>query len=113
MEGLKKKKVSDLQIPGIYFLFKDGDLVYIGQSKDVFARIRNHAWPTSKTKHAYRGGFDEYATLEVKDTNKRVHLEKMYIERYRPEGNRLESRNRRKFLDQLTPGFSAPTLHRT
>jgi hypothetical protein len=109
---LKRRKLSSLRVPGVYVLFKNGEPVYVGQSQDVPQRVRDHAWPSSATKHAYRGGFDEYAVIEKRDAAQRTYLEKYLIAFFKPEGNqeipmaRADLRNLGIALGLHRDGFS-------
>jgi hypothetical protein len=109
LRRLPRKKLSELSVPGVYLLYKAGEVVYVGQSKDVYDRIRQHAWPAG-TRHTYRGGFDEYAVTRVEDPVERTAVEQAYIAHHRPVGNHPEG-NRRAFREQIELRKSAPELH--
>lgn len=66
------------KIIGIYFLFNDNQLCYIGQSIDILSRICSHA----KEKV-----FTSYAFIECSE-NELNDIERAYIEKYTPELNR-------------------------
>jgi predicted GIY-YIG superfamily endonuclease len=68
-------KVMNLCLSGVYFLFCDKEIVYIGESKNPNARIGCHV----KDKV-----FDGYRILP---TNRRKYWEKVLIKRYEPKYN--------------------------
>lgn len=109
---LRRRKLSDLRIAGVYVLYRSGVPVYVGQSQDVEQRIREHAWVNAAARHTYRGEFDEYAYVAVELAPSRTALEQYLIAHYRPEGNILHLRKaRREFQAILSDPFFAPTVH--
>ena len=108
---LKLHKVSSLRTPGVYVLYRRSIPVYVGQSQDAPQRIRDHAWPTSENKHAYRGGFDGYAIIRRSDLAARLELEKYLIGVFRPEGNQAQWPSRTEFLRALSDPAFAPSVH--
>lgn len=72
--------VPSVASPGIYLLFLNDGLVYVGQSAKVLARIKEHR----------RNGrtFDRAAFGFCRDYIERLRLERWLIETYRPAGNR-------------------------
>ena len=69
-------KVMNLCLSGVYLLFCDKEIVYIGESKNPNARIGCHV----KDKV-----FDGYRILP---TNRRKYWEKILINKYQPKYNR-------------------------
>ena len=69
-------KVMNLCLSGVYLLFCDKEIIYIGESKNPNARIGCHV----KDKV-----FDGYRILP---TNRRKYWEKILIKRYKPKYNR-------------------------
>lgn len=63
--------------PGVYFLIKDGEIVYIGQSINVFSRIGSHG----SIKE-----FDSYSYVSV-EKDKLDIVESLYIHIYNPAQN--------------------------
>ena len=62
--------------PGVYFLFKGIDLVYIGESQCIMPRI---------CKHYGQKTFDSYRIYAVMpDESQRKNLERKLIKKYRP-----------------------------
>lgn len=59
---------------GVYFLIRDGAIVYVGQSNNVYSRVRSHK--KDKT-------FDRIAVIECKE-KELLHLEKLYIKKFKP-----------------------------
>ena len=68
-------KVTNLCLSGVYLLFCDKEIVYIGESKNPNARIGSHV--RDKV-------FDGYRILP---TNRRKYWEKILIKRYEPKYN--------------------------
>lgn len=62
---------------GIYFLIKDREIVYVGQSMNVAARVSQH----KKTRD-----FDSWSWIPC-DTQDLLDLERAYIRKFRPELN--------------------------
>lgn len=83
----KKKSIKEIKelhrfelrnnIGGVYFLFDEDDVVYVGQSKNVHGRVRNH-----HDKH-----FDSYSFIQEERITKRLELEAYYIDKFDPEYN--------------------------
>lgn len=65
-------------VAGVYFLFKEDELVYVGQSKDCYSRIDSHRKNGRK--------FD-LATVMPLDTQFVGQVEKALIKAYRPPEN--------------------------
>lgn len=66
-------------LTGVYFLFNEEELVYIGQSIDVMNRLSTHA-------NAHVHTFDSFSIHECR-ADERLALEKKYIKLHRPPGN--------------------------
>lgn len=64
-------------IKGVYFLFDGDELVYIGQSGNVYARIGQHI----------REGHKEFDSWEVYETEDYIRLEPLLIGLLRPKYN--------------------------
>jgi len=109
---LQRHALSTLRVPGVYVLFRGEVAVYVGQSQDVYQRIREHAYPTSKSKHAFRGGFDHFSVITRESLENRLKLEKYLISAFRPEGNKtMEGKSRLAFMEILSDPAFAPTVH--
>lgn len=65
-------------VPGVYFLFKEGDLIYVGQSKDCYARI---------DAHRGNGRPFDLATVMPLEPQFLGQVEKALIRSYKPPGN--------------------------
>lgn len=72
----EKLKKHDARVSAIYFLFHEGTLVYIGQTKNLMMRVGHHIYRQKIV-------FDQYAFVEVaeKDLNR---IERELIEKHRP-----------------------------
>lgn len=53
-------------VGGVYFLFKDDNIIYVGQSSNIAARIGRHS------------NFEEYAYIECFSKKERLALELEY-----------------------------------
>jgi hypothetical protein len=71
-------------ISGIYFLFLGDELVYIGQSRDVHWRVRDHARSARMT-------FDKWSFVEVSEDD-RLRVEENLIRRYKPRLNHTHAK---------------------
>lgn len=65
---------------GVYLLFDDGKVVYVGQTNDIFRRISEHSRDGSKA-------FDNFKYLECDDEKTRLMIEYHLIQRYKPKYN--------------------------
>lgn len=101
--GIRRLKIKTV---GIYFLLLEGEVVYIGKSKQLHMRVHEH-----RKKFAY----DEYAFLNV-DKEKLDFTEKKYILRYKPKhnkkllmrevGSRLWHQKRMRIKSMLESGYT-------
>ena len=65
--------------PGVYFLFDGDELVYVGKSKNIMARIGTHIADEQKT-------FDSFEIFETDDYSR---LEEFLIRLLKPKYNRV------------------------
>lgn len=73
-EDIIKSSTSVIDTSGVYFLIRDGVIVYVGQSKAVYSRIEKHRL----TKH-----FDRITVLECEEGDL-LSLEANYIKKFKP-----------------------------
>ena len=76
------KPVTDLAHPCIYFLIKDWQIVYVGQSVSIYARLQNHR--TDKTKD-----WDRFAIIPA-PIDMLDELELAYYEQFLPSQNKCK-----------------------
>jgi excinuclease UvrABC nuclease subunit len=76
---LAKKQEMYRRMTGIYFLIKESELVYVGQSADIMNRIAQHAKESVKD-------FDSYSILEC-PYEYLTTLEAYCIYKFRPRLN--------------------------
>lgn len=76
MNPLSLKKINFNVISGVYFLFNNSELVYVGQSENIVKRIHEH---TDKL-------FTHYSHIKCSKKELLV-LEKKYIQTYNPVYN--------------------------
>lgn len=69
------------KIIGVYFLIKNKEIVYVGQSRDIMSRLAAHLGDDSKI-------FDSYAILPTTFTMLSV-LESKYIKKFQPIHNKV------------------------
>ena len=79
---------DQIGISGVYVLSNDREIVYVGQSKNVYARIPQHA---KKYTH--------YRVLPC-SSRRRLYWEKVLISRYRPKLNRTKGTGCNKELQK-------------
>lgn len=86
------------RICGLYFLFKDTELVYIGKGADIYCRVRQHREGEIKE-------FDSWSYVEV-DPETLAAAEQALIEEYKPKYNLqyiperiIRPKPRRKYQD--------------
>lgn len=87
LQKLYKNKINiypKKRLIGIYFLFKDSNLVYIGASINIIKRINMHIYGRSDK---LKKDFDSFSYIECK-SEKIVELEKKYIQKYDPIYNK-------------------------
>lgn len=73
-------KFEDTLVCGIYFLIDRGEIVYVGQSIDVFKRIRDHRQEGYKI-------WDRFSMIPVRK-EKLTEVERWYILHFRPRYNK-------------------------
>lgn len=74
---LDHARVEPLQIVcGVYFLIERNKVVYVGQSTDVFVRVRRHYKDPKKL-------FDKWAYIVV-DPDELIRVEREYIDLFQP-----------------------------
>jgi excinuclease UvrABC nuclease subunit len=86
-EELVNASLPYSKLSGIYFLIKDKEIVYIGQSGDVHARLSQHKFKD----------FDSVSVITC-NADKLDKIESIYIMTYRPKLNGLLSNG-----DIITP----------
>lgn len=80
MDEIRPARATIFVGPAIYFLFKGGEIVYIGSSVNFAERIGVHAG-------RYKGAFDGFAAIPVPNGVPPLNIEYAYIAKYRPKLN--------------------------
>jgi hypothetical protein len=81
LKALPKRHNIDTKFCGIYFLFQDGELQYVGESSQVHKRIQSHVG---------RKVFDSFTWVKAPvDPAERRRLERCYIEKHNPKLNKM------------------------
>lgn len=84
VEGIvSKMNMMDNGVAGVYFLRHNGNIVYVGQSKDIKARISSHVAMSEKV-------FDDFTLIEC-PVDLLETTETAYIYRYDPIFNKRYS----------------------
>jgi excinuclease UvrABC nuclease subunit len=98
------EKATKLISCGLYFLVKNNEIIYIGQSTNISARLDSH---TIKN-HSYKD-YDKVFIYECLDAAERTALEEYYIEKFKPRYN--SNNNSRNYCpplkEELIPIVSA------
>lgn len=71
---------EDTIVCGIYFLIGEGEIVYVGQSVDIFKRLREHVQGRYKK-------WDRFSMIPVRQ-EKLTEVETWYIQHFRPKYNK-------------------------
>lgn len=79
-------RFEDTLVCGIYFLIDQGEIVYVGQSVDVFKRIREHR------QEGYKK-WDRFSMIPVRE-EKLTEVETWYIQHFRPRYNKTRQQPR-------------------
>jgi hypothetical protein len=74
------------RLPGVYRLFKDLEIVRIGESDDMESRLKEHHF-------SYKDEVDDYDFAEIPDRAVRKNEEKRLIEEFRDAHGRLPKLN--------------------
>lgn len=90
-ETLIQQAKSNLSICGIYFLIKDNEIVYIGQSTNIFARLSGHG----------NKDFDSVTFVPCEKSELNI-MESLYILAYRPKLNGMAGRNQDRISSPLS-----------
>ena len=82
---LKEMPMPEPDICAVYFLIHDKQVIYVGATTDLIARVRSHWKPTSDS-----GGkpFSEVRYIECDDMESALLLETKLIRVLRPQFNR-------------------------
>jgi excinuclease UvrABC nuclease subunit len=91
-EIISRSKPIQSGSPGVYFLIDGATIVYVGQSINVPARVRQHQNDPQKT-------FDRVAVIDIAEEDL-LETERYYIDLFRPKhnlrlGRPFEGKNRR------------------
>jgi excinuclease UvrABC nuclease subunit len=78
----RKEMLFARSLVGVYFLFSHEEIVYVGKSIDILARIRTHAGKGPEW------GLSGFAFVECKP-DQLSNLEQRYIYKYRPKFNKI------------------------
>lgn len=86
----------DIIEEGVYFLYDGDELVYIGESDNVFRRIGQHIYQKSK----------KFNRFEIYPTSDRKRLESFLIDQLHPKYNIAHGKNYARKTDDLFPSLS-------
>ena len=91
----KRQYVDQVMRPAIYVLYQGADVVYIGQSSNVFSRLATH-------KKEAKKDFDSFRILYCRH-NRMTYWERRLIKKYEPKYNISQNRRKAKELGYKTP----------
>lgn len=83
LSKIKSIKISTLR--GVYFLYADDQLVYIGQSVNIPSRIRDHLRDGTKI-------FNAYKSIIIPIGQDLTDVEDFYIRKYNPKYNKASAK---------------------
>lgn len=86
VDPCKLHRYNPKPICGIYFLFDEDEIVYIGQSRGIVGRVAEHA----RLSISIRVVFTSYAFIKVPETDLDL-IEIFWIQRVKPKFNRNQS----------------------
>lgn len=90
VHSLDKIKFKASQDFYVYFLFKGGILIYVGSTFDLEGRLRSH----TSTRD-----FDTYSKIAYGSRQEVLNAERLFINKYLPEGNMDMLTKKHKGLD--------------
>ena len=73
-------------LDGVYFLIKNHEVIYVGQSKDIYRRISEHRTGTPKRKGPPKD-FDTWEYFETESDEQKEVLEYFLIQLLKPKLN--------------------------
>ena len=91
-EEILSAKLNKTMMSGIYFLIQDNEIIYVGQSVNIFARIATHIEQKE---------FDSYAYLECPPEQLNTY-ESLYIHTLRPKLNGRQTHDKRVPMAPIT-----------
>lgn len=91
------------ELAGVYLLYDHDELVYVGQSKNILARVGAHASGTEKH-------FTHFAILKPKDPEDRFAIESFLIKTLQPKYNGKQTREKRTVSAAKTVEEQVPVL---
>lgn len=71
-------------LSGVYLLFLGNDVVYVGQSADIYRRIYEHSSGRAKGEKKH---FSSWEYIEIEDEESRVDTESLLIKLFKPKYN--------------------------
>jgi Uri superfamily endonuclease len=80
------KQLAPVQLCVVYFLVRDGVVVYVGQTKSSWPR---RVWQHARDREKH---FDDVWYVECKDAATMMQMEARYIRELWPEYNRIGKR---------------------
>ena len=93
--GKKRQYVDQVMRPAIYVLFQGEEVVYVGQSSNVYSRLATHNKDKAKA-------FESFRILYCKQ-KRMSYWERKLIKAYEPRYNVSQNRRKAKALGYKTP----------
>lgn len=91
-DELKERRAADIVRTGIYFLWSEDEIVYIGQSVNMHYRVGTHLTSPAHTLRDVKFTACTFIDCRPEDLNV---LEALYIDRYKPRLNGGRKKSRR------------------
>ena len=92
---------------GIYVLYKGEEVYYIGLSKSSLrSRIRGHA-----TRDRHKGKWDNFSFFQIGRTKYIKDTESLLLKIYKPRGNKVHGRFKKKYNLALKKKKINPSKH--
>jgi excinuclease UvrABC nuclease subunit len=82
----KPYKIEPFKKRGIYFLIFEKQIVYVGQSKNVHARVSTHL-------NSYKIKYDSYNFILVEEPKSLDNIEAYFIAKFKPKYNSTMQQN--------------------
>lgn len=91
------RRMMNVVREGVYFLIKNGVVVYIGESNNILMRIGQHI----------AEGVKDFDSFEIYPTSDRKRLEGFLIMAFKPKYNISGGGNQNKYLEDWFPSMDA------
>lgn len=98
---MNRRSLNNLRLapstPGVYFLWKNDTLIYIGMSENILSRLKSHV----AEKISF---FDMFSVLPTKTRQDAAQLESLFIKVNRPQFNKADASTQPKWMKDALAG---------